>query len=226
MNAASRRDREKADLRERILDATRTLLVEGGRDAVTMREVARLVDYSPAALYQYFPDKEALIHELCVGDFSKLAQIFMTLPTEGGPLAIMCRAGFAYLRFARDFPEHYRFMFMTPTAGTDPESPEEREDPARNAYVFLHAIVSAAIQAGLLREELTDAHAVTQGIWATAHGVAALEICKRDAAAWVDFLPFEERSAFALRSSVLATARDSELALRIFEMVRKEEHGD
>lgn len=225
MNTASRRDREKADLRDRILAATRTLLVEGGRDAVTMREVARLVDYSPAALYQYFPDKETLIHELCLEDFSRLAQLFLVLPSDGGPLAVLCRAGFAYLKFARDFPEHYRFMFMTPSGGSDPDSEEQRDDPAHNAYVFLHAVVSSAISAGLLRDDVGDSHVVTQAIWATAHGVAALEVCRRRNDAWVEFRPFEERAAAALKSSLLGFARDSSAALELFEKVRKEAHG-
>jgi AcrR family transcriptional regulator len=226
MNAASRRDREKADLRDRILAATRTLLVEGGRDAVTMREVARLVDYSPGALYQYFPDKEALIHELCIEDFSRLAQLFLTLPSEGGPLALLCRAGFAYLKFAQDYPEHYRFMFMTPSAGSDPGSLEERDDPARNAYVFLHAVVMAAQREGLLRKDIHDPHIVTQTIWAAAHGVAALEVCRRSSAAWVEFRPFRERASAALRASLLGFARDPDSAVPIFEMVRKEQQGD
>jgi AcrR family transcriptional regulator len=226
MNAATRRDREKADLRDRILAATRTLLVEGGRDAVTMREVARLVDYSPAALYQYFPNKETLIHELCMEDFSRLAHLFMSLSSEGGPLAILCRAGFSYLKFAQDFPEHYRFMFMTPSAGSDPETDEERNDPARNAYIFLHALVSSAQSSGLLRSDILDAHTATQAIWATAHGVAALEVCRHSTDPWIEFRPFEERSAWALRTALLGSARDPDQALQIFEMVRKEFHGD
>ena len=225
MNAATRRDREKADLRDRILAATRTLLVEGGREAVTMREVARLVDYSPAALYQHFPDKETLIHELCLEDFSRLAQLFLHLPTEGGPIAVLCRAGFAYLSFARDFPEHYRFMFMTPSAGSDPDSPEQRDDPAHNAYVFLHGIVETAMTADLLRKDFGDGHVVAQAIWATAHGVAALEVCRRSNDAWVEFRPFEERAVAALRLPVIGFASDPNSALEVFEKVRKEMSG-
>src|SRR6187551_585938 len=171
MNLPTRREREKADLRERILGAARTLLVEGGREAVTMREVARRVEYSPAALYQYFPDKESIIHELCITDFSLLASVLLALPQDGGPLALLCRTGFAYLQFARDYPEHYRFMFLTPTGGSPPDSPEQRADPATNAYVFLLGVVEVAMGEELLRPELSDPHLVTQSLWAAAHGV-------------------------------------------------------
>ena len=77
MSPLPRREREGNELREKILGVTRSLLVEGGVEAVTMREVARRVEYSPAALYQHFADKEALIHELCLTDYADFAALFL-----------------------------------------------------------------------------------------------------------------------------------------------------
>lgn len=191
-----------------------------------MREVARRVHYSPAALYQYFPDKEALIHELCVADFSRLAAAFLELPKDGGPLARLARVGFAYLQFARAYPEHYQFMFMTPTAGSPPESDAEKQDPARNAYILVHALVVEALDAGVLREEFTDSELVAQTIWAAAHGVAALDVCRRSAEDWVDLRPFEERAVAVLRMTTLALARDLDQANEIFSQVVREVRGD
>jgi AcrR family transcriptional regulator len=222
VNSVARRERERGELRERILDATRQLLVEGGKEAVTMREVARRVEYSPAALYQHFPDKESLIRALCLADFGAFAALFLALPTHGGPLCQLCRAGFAYLEFARTHPEHYRFMFLTPDAGSAPETEEERSDPAQNAYVFLHALVVRAMEAGVIAPEFDDAHLLAQTVWAQVHGVAALDVCRRGADAWVDFRQFELRAAAVVRSCVLAMARDRELALAAFELVESE----
>jgi DNA-binding transcriptional regulator YbjK len=57
----SRRAREKAALRAQILDAARQLFAKEGYEAVTMREVARKIQYTATALYYHFPDKESLL---------------------------------------------------------------------------------------------------------------------------------------------------------------------
>lgn len=207
MSSTLRRERERTELRDRILAATRTLLVRGGPSAVTMREVARRVEYSPAALYQHFPDKETLIRELCLTDFAEFAGMFLALPRDGGPLARMCRAGFGYLEFARTRPEHYRVMFMTQHLENQPDSEAQRQDPQQNAYLFVHGLVEEAIAEGALRADLTDAHLVAQTMWAAVHGVAALEVC--GCSAWVDFRSFDERAAATVRMLTFSVARDS-----------------
>jgi len=211
MVTALRREREREELREKILAAARTLMVEGGMEAVTMREVARRVEYSPAALYQHFADKETLIAELCRHDFAELAGLFMSLSQEGGPMAVLARAGIAYLDFARDFPEHYRFMFLIPK-DVPPEGEEEANDPARNAYVFLHSVVEQAMAAGLVKDGFESSHDVAQLMWAIVHGTASLSVCRPGAESWVEFRPWEVRARTAVRAGCHAVARTSEIA--------------
>ena len=55
------RSRERA---ERILICARELIAEGGSDAMRMSEVAERAGISIGSLYQYFPDKSAIIHAL------------------------------------------------------------------------------------------------------------------------------------------------------------------
>jgi AcrR family transcriptional regulator len=47
-----------------ILDATMTLIGENGVDAVTMRDISRRIDAPISAIYQYFPNKSAIIAKL------------------------------------------------------------------------------------------------------------------------------------------------------------------
>ncbi len=58
---SQRRSREKV---ERILGCATALIAEGGSDAMRMSELAAQAGISIGALYQYFPDKSAIIHAL------------------------------------------------------------------------------------------------------------------------------------------------------------------
>jgi AcrR family transcriptional regulator len=46
---------------ERILDAGRQVLIERGYDGATTNRIAEVAGISPGSLYQYFPNKEAII---------------------------------------------------------------------------------------------------------------------------------------------------------------------
>ncbi len=82
MGTVERREREKQELRTRILDAARELFAELGYEAVTMRKIAERIEYSPTAIYFHFKDKDALMRELCEMDFSTLAQQFRTIARD------------------------------------------------------------------------------------------------------------------------------------------------
>src|SRR6516164_9697436 len=58
---SQRRSRERV---ERILNCATTLIAEKGSDAMRMSEVAELAGVSIGSLYQYFPDKGAIIRML------------------------------------------------------------------------------------------------------------------------------------------------------------------
>jgi AcrR family transcriptional regulator len=188
LGTAERREREKQELRTRILDAARELFAEEGYDAVTMRRIAERIEYSATAIYFHFRDKHALMQELCDEDFGALAGEFRKIAAITDPIDRLRRIGQAYVGFAMSHRNHYRLMFMTP----HPESmrPEDsrltRGNPEEDAYAFLKATVAEAIAAGRLRPELTDADFVSQIVWAGTHGVVSLHIAKcKDA--WVDW---------------------------------------
>ena len=79
MGVKERREREKSETRDKILDAARELFVTEGYEGVSMRRVAEKIEYSPTAIYVYFADKNELFHELCRQDFQHLQEAVATV---------------------------------------------------------------------------------------------------------------------------------------------------
>ena len=67
-----RRERERAELTERIMNVARDMFVNDGYEAVTLRKIAKAIEYSPAAIYQYFKDKQELILAIIRLDYQDL----------------------------------------------------------------------------------------------------------------------------------------------------------
>jgi AcrR family transcriptional regulator len=193
MGSLERREREKKELREKILEAARELFNSAGIEATTMRAIAERIEYSPTAIYSHFADKEALLKELCLNDFQSLAEKFAALEKVTDPLKRLRRMGQAYADFGIEYPQAYRFMFMTPK----PETPVTEEmglgDPGTDPYAALLQVVQACIAADAFKPHLKDAHLIAQTLWGGLHGVIALQLCKLVEQHEADFPPLEKR---------------------------------
>jgi AcrR family transcriptional regulator len=189
MGIQERRQREKDELRERILDAARELFVERGYEAVTMRGIAERIEYSPTAIYLYFEDKESLIRAICDADFGALAGHFQAMAGIEDPVERIRAIGRAYASFARNYPNHYRLMFMTPLPGEPADrSSLTRGNPEEDAYAFLRLAVSDALRQHRFRKQHTDPDLLAQVLWSGIHGVVSLRIAKHsdDWVPWCD----------------------------------------
>ncbi|MEO6572293.1 MAG: TetR/AcrR family transcriptional regulator [Polyangiaceae bacterium] len=194
MGTNERRERERNATRAKILDAARELFLEHGFEAVTMRKVADKIEYTPTAIYFHFKDKEALLRELCINDFSALAAKFMKIGKEADPVERLKKAGQAYAEFGITHPNHYRLMFMSEVkhvAGIE-EVNEMKGNPESDAYAFLRWTVGEAFEQDRLRPEHEDPELVSQLIWAAMHGIVSLEIAKgKDT--WITWRPIKDR---------------------------------
>ena len=199
MGVKERREREKLDTRDKILDAARELFIRDGYEGVSMRKVADLIEYSPTAIYVHFADKEELFRELCHQDFAKLAGVFQGAARIEDPVEQLKQVGRAYVEFGLRFPNHYKLMFMTPHPDVplDDHGEGVKGNPEVDAYEFLKRSVQRAIAAGVFREEWSDVELLSQTMWASVHGVIALEIAK-GCDRWVEWRPLQQRAEVML----------------------------
>ena len=217
MGTKERRERERDQVRGKIMDAARELFVRDGYESVSMRKIAEAIEYSPTAIYIHFADKAELMQQLCQHDFQSLAHVFHDLAQIADPIERIRQTGHSYIRFAAKFPNHYRFMFMTPHAEVQGEcelqaayeADANKNDPNENSYLFLFQACEQAIKAGRLRRELTDPHLVAQTFWGAVHGVASIEVTFRNDP-WIKMPDLELRAATMVDGIIRGLVRESE----------------
>jgi AcrR family transcriptional regulator len=185
MGVKERRQRERTEVREKILDAALDFFGREGVEGVTMRALADAIEYSPPVIYAHFRDKEAIIQELCYRQLRELAKAFATFG-DLDPIERLRRIGYIYADFAIEHPSHFRFMFLMPHPLPPDDDEVGKGDPQRNAYAFLRLTVEDGLAAGIFRPEYTDADEIAQLCWASAHGLVALQNIK-GADSWIDW---------------------------------------
>ncbi len=170
MGITERREREREEVRSKILDAARDLLMQEGYERVTMRRIAEAIEYSPTTIYNHFEDKEDLVRSLCDRDFGRLLGALADEAQLEDPVAWLRQLGLAYARFALTFPNHYRFMFMTPQ---EVDVHEKGDDfPGHRAFGLLRNAVATAVESGRFRAGDVDVMALF--LWTSIHGAVSL----------------------------------------------------
>jgi len=99
MGVKERREREKTQVRERILDAALEVFATEGVEGVTMRALADAIEYTPPVIYAHFRDKDAIIEELCYRQLRTLAKAFANFQALD-PVERLRQIGYVYVDFA------------------------------------------------------------------------------------------------------------------------------
>jgi AcrR family transcriptional regulator len=203
MGTLERRARARDSIRFKILDAARDLFVRDGVEAVTMRAIAKKIEYTPTTIYHHFRDKHSLLLELCTLDMQRLGQAFQSIGRIEDPAERTRRFGLAYVDFALDHPGIYRFLFMTPKPDVMVEAA-----PEQNAYLMLLQAVTEGIAAGRYRPEFDDPHQLAQLLWGGLHGIVSLRIAK-EGAEWIEWRDTRETARAMIDVMVRGTMRPS-----------------
>ena len=158
--------------RERIVEASLSLIEERGLGALSMREVARRAGVSHQAPYHYFADREAILGAIAEQGFRLLREgISAATAIQGGGLTdALVRAGESYIRFAFTHPSHFRVMFRRELVQMERHEGLKAEGD-RACDVFYNA-VKRAVEAGLPADESVDALFLL--CWSIGHGLACL----------------------------------------------------
>jgi AcrR family transcriptional regulator len=178
MGIKQRREREKQEIRQRILSTAREIAAEEGWQAVTTRKVAERIEYSQSTIYEYFENKEAILLALLRSGYEQLVVVMQAaFASTDDPEARLLAMTEAYWDFAFRSPELYQVMHGL--AGISfgryghPETPIE----VKQSFGLAREAMEQWAQArGVEKADITDLVEARRGV---IHGLITLTMARR-----------------------------------------------
>ena len=115
MGIKERQGREREAIRRAILDAARDLFVQEGYQNVSIRKIAERIEYSPAAIYGYFPSKDDIFFALAEEGFRLLhgdGGSHTVLESSLPPLERIRTIFLRLYEYSREHPQYFALMFV------------------------------------------------------------------------------------------------------------------
>lgn len=155
MRREPQQDRSRARV-EAILEAARAIIVEGGSDAMKMSDVAARAGVPIGSVYQYFPDKPAILRELALRFMARVRTML-----EGSLEGLRCRKD-AFSKLDAILSDYYRFFIAEPDtrdiwAATQSDKELQAldvEDSRQNGVMLAKALAPLTPKAN--RQRLSD----------------------------------------------------------------------
>ena len=137
---------------ERATARAGLLLDREGKEAVTMRRVAKTVGVTAMALYRHFVDRAALLNAVADAGFQDLAARVQAAPRPRDPEKRLLKILDVFLNFALERPRLFELMFLTRRAGARiyPRDFKARESPTANLTA---EAIEEGIKSGYFRQE-------------------------------------------------------------------------
>jgi AcrR family transcriptional regulator len=172
-----RQEREREAVARAILDAARDLFVAEGYHNVSIRKIAERIEYSPAAIYSYFPSKDDIFFALAEEGFRMLLTPGPECGKHLDPLDAVRGPFWRLYEFSRSHPEYFALMFLDRTVPRISKN-WDRFGFVREMRRQVGESIQRAVDAGLFPAG-TQADAVFRILLTAIHGAAVGRLCAR-----------------------------------------------
>jgi AcrR family transcriptional regulator len=172
------KSQQTPNMQAAIVETAWRQIAESGAAALSLRAIARELNITAPAIYNYYPDRDALVTALIIDAYTSFgdAQYAARDSVPVDDLSERLRAtGRAYRQWAITYPERYQLIFGTPIPGY--VAPFEQTFPsAARAFGAIVSVVEAIRAAGRLKADafpqVTPGHDEAFGMWKTYGGEA------------------------------------------------------
>lgn len=172
MGIAERKERQRKEVRDSILESAWKVVSEEGWQALSIRKIADAIEYSVPVVYDHFENKEAILSEFNRQGFKLLGDVLKEAKEKHRRPALQLEAiAFAYWDFAFRHKEYYQLMY-----GLGMPSCESLiKVPELNAFIgVIHSTIDELIKEGNNKEANTWMK--VHSFWSMIHGLVSINL--------------------------------------------------
>ncbi len=163
MGIKERKDRERKKMQRMIMETANQLFNKNGIDHISIRNIAKQIEYSPATIYLYFKDKEEIIRNLK----EMFTDEFLTKLKEFGFIkdhfSRIKNIAHSWTNYAVDQHDKYEIIFK-----------KNGKLPDSIIFSYINEAVTHSIQSGHIQR--MPVHEATTMIISFLHGLSTLAI--------------------------------------------------
>jgi TetR/AcrR family transcriptional regulator len=184
MGIAERREREREQRQQDIIEAAERVFFSKGYEAATMDEVSEEAELSKGTLYLYFNTKEELYFAVTLRGFRILYGLFEKAVAEKETGFEQLREiGRAYVRFFNEHRDHFKNIMFFESKSLDFEQTnpwlEEFESQSGRIFGKLTEAIETGIEDGTIRADLNPIKTPLL-LWGQSNGILQLVATKQD----------------------------------------------
>ena len=195
------RKKQIKNLQEAIKETAWKQIAEFGAPALSLRAIARDLTITAPAIYNYFPDRDALVTALIIDAYKSFGDSQLeardAVPSSN-VLGRMKAIGMAYRTWAHTYPQRYQLIFGTPIPGYEGPLLEVLPSAARSLSALVSVVEQLRIAGKLNVKSFPEVKkeykvsfetwkkyggdvdmlsmSVAMLIWSRVHGIVSLEI--------------------------------------------------
>jgi AcrR family transcriptional regulator len=173
MAIKERKERERQDMRNLIIDSATQLFLQHGYDKTSIRNIADDIEYSPATIYLYFKDKDEIFYVIHENGFALLDKELRKNDVFVDPFERLRGIGRTYIKFAVENPDFYDLMFIM-WAPLYQIKCEKQWKAGECAFGYLVETIGHCLEQKMIKP--ADTFLLAISVWSFFHGMVSLHV--------------------------------------------------
>ncbi len=172
MGSKERKERATEDLKQKILDAAMQILASEGYRNLSIRKICARIEYSPAAIYHYFKDKEEIVSRIVEDGYGRILEgLKKTRMDPGNPIATFLSMADSYVDLVLSNPNVFRAVLLEDIGEASRKvwMLEDGIRGKRDSIAALSRMIGVFVANGTFKA--VDLETASLSVWCALHGL-------------------------------------------------------